>query len=164
MNSKYNLMARALPFNYNNPGSRRTSDCVCRAITIATGLPYQQVWDRLAAGNAGQRRSKHDKGGARKHTADKGICTSRQWFKDYMRELGFTWVATMGIGTGCRTHLAAGELPMGRIVCCVSKHYVAVIDGVINDTYDCSRSGTRCVYGYWRTTGEDRVAQCIAGI
>jgi len=26
---------------------------------------------------------------------------------------------------------------------------VAVIDGVINDTYDCSREGTRCVYGYW---------------
>jgi hypothetical protein len=29
-----------------------------------------------------------------------------------------------------------------------------VIDGVIHDTHDCSRGGTRCVYGYWRK--EDR--------
>jgi hypothetical protein len=32
----------------------------------------------------------------------------------------------------------------------VSRHAVAVIDGVIHDTYDCSRGGKRCVYGYWR--------------
>jgi hypothetical protein len=25
-----------------------------------------------------------------------------------------------------------------------------VIDGVIHDTHDCSRNGTRCVYGYYR--------------
>jgi hypothetical protein len=31
----------------------------------------------------------------------------------------------------------------------VSKHYCAVIDGVIHDTSDPSRDGTRCVYGYW---------------
>jgi len=24
-----------------------------------------------------------------------------------------------------------------------------VIDGVLHDTHDCSRDGTRCVYGYW---------------
>jgi hypothetical protein len=24
-----------------------------------------------------------------------------------------------------------------------------VIDGVIHDTFDPSRGGTRCVYGYW---------------
>ncbi len=29
------------------------------------------------------------------------------------------------------------------------RHYTAVIDGVINDTHDPSREGTRCVYGYW---------------
>jgi hypothetical protein len=27
------------------------------------------------------------------------------------------------------------------------------VDGIINDTYDCSREGTRCVYGYF-TKGE----------
>ena len=32
----------------------------------------------------------------------------------------------------------------------VSKHITAVVDGVIHDTFDPSRDGTRCVYGYWQ--------------
>jgi len=31
-----------------------------------------------------------------------------------MAALGWTFTATMGIGTGCTVHLANGELPMGR--------------------------------------------------
>jgi hypothetical protein len=26
---------------------------------------------------------------------------------------------------------------------------VAVVDGVVRDTHDSSRDGTRCVYGFW---------------
>jgi hypothetical protein len=37
----------------------KTGDCVCRAICIATGKPYQEVYDRLASGNASQRKGKH---------------------------------------------------------------------------------------------------------
>ena len=39
---------------------------------------------------------------------------------------------------------------MGRLIVAVSRHYCAVIDGVIHDLYDPSRNGTRCVYGYWK--------------
>ena len=74
----------------------------------------------------------------------------RLWFLDYMHDLGFEWMATMLIGQGCKVHLRDGELPMGRLVVSVSKHWTAVIDGVIRDTYDPSRDGTRCVYGYWQ--------------
>ncbi len=63
--------------------------------------------------------------------------------------MGFKWVATMQIGQGCKVHLRANELPKGIIICSVSRHYTAVINGVLNDTYDCSRGGQRCVYGYW---------------
>lgn len=129
-----------------------TSDCVARAVSIASGRPYQEVYDRLAEGNATQRRSKHNRN-AGQRTASKGIYVKRKWFKDYMAELGFEWTATMQIGSGCKVHLRADELPKGRLVCLVSRHAVAVIDGVINDTYDPSREGTRCVYGYWRLTG-----------
>ena len=38
---------------------------------------------------------------------------------------------------------------MGRLVVSLSRHWTAVIDGVIFDTHDPSRRGTRCVYGYW---------------
>ena len=66
-----------------------------------------------------------------------------------MRSLGFVWTPTMGIGTGCTVHLRADELPNGRLVVAVSKHYTAVLDGVIHDIENPSRDGTRCVYGYW---------------
>jgi len=167
-----------MEFNYNDGGRSaagykgKTGDCVCRSICIATGLPYQKIYDELAKGNAMQRKSKHT---AKKgKTAAHGINTTRKWFKDYMKSLGFEWVATMGIGTGCKVHLIADELPKGRLVVCVSKHMTAVIDGVINDTYNPCRAdssgiagswmkvengietrgtiGERCVYGYYILT------------
>lgn len=146
-----------IQFNYNDGGRKAagykgiTGDCVCRSIAIATGKPYQEIYDRLAQGNKTQRKSKNSK--ANKHgkkTASHGISVTREWFKKLMSELGFEWVACMGIGSGCKVHLRADELPSGRLVVSVSKHYTSVIDGVIHDTYDCSRGGRRCVYGYWR--------------
>jgi hypothetical protein len=56
----------------------------------------------------------------------------------------------MSIGSGCQVHLRADELPSGRLIVSVSRHVVAVIDGIIHDNHDCSRGGTRCVYGYWK--------------
>lgn len=130
-------------------------DCVTRAIAIAGGKDYKEIYDRLAVENQKQRKGKYDRkrSAAGKQTALHGISTRRKWFKDYMSELGFRWVPTMLIGQGCKVHLKADELPSGKLVCAVSKHYVAVIDGVINDTYDCSRDGTRCVYGYYYKEG-----------
>lgn len=123
-------------------------DCVARAVAIASGLPYAEVYARLAAGMGSQRQGKRrTKSGA---SARNGVNTTRKWFKDYMAELGATWTPTMRIGSGCTVHLTDGELPAGRLVVSVSKHYTAVLDGEIYDTHDPSRDGTRCVYGYWR--------------
>jgi hypothetical protein len=66
-----------------------------------------------------------------------------------MAELGFTWTPTMSIGAGTTVHVRADELPTGRAVLRLSGHYSALVDGTIRDTYDPSREGTRCVYGYW---------------
>lgn len=126
-------------------------DCVCRSIAIATGKPYDEVYEVLAKGNASQRITKHVKSSrANVKTASRGINVKRKWFRDYMASLGFTWIPTMGIGTGCKVHLVKDELPMGTLVVAVSKHYTCVIDGVINDTWNPDRDGTRCVYGYWK--------------
>jgi hypothetical protein len=129
----------------------RAGDCVCRAIAIATGRSYQEVYDRLAEGNVSQRitcRSSKRSAGLR--TASLGISVRRKWFKDYMQELGFAWTPTMFVGQGCKVHLRDGELPMGRLVVHVSRHSCAVIAGVLHDNHDCTRNGTRCVYGYWK--------------
>ena len=121
-------------------GSAR--DCVTRAVAIAAERPYREVYDRLNVGARKQRSGKH---GARI-----GIDTNRKWFWDYMVELGFSWTATMSIGSRPSVHLRADELPTGRLVCMLRRHAVAVVDGVVRDTEDCSRDGSRCVYGIWR--------------
>ena len=125
----------------------RAGDCVARSIAIASGRPYAEVYARLSQETGSQRAGKR---GRKAASARNGISTTRKWFKDYMHELGFEWTPTMSIGSGCKVHLREDELPVGRLVVALSGHLSAVIDGVIHDTYDPSRDGTRCVYGYWR--------------
>lgn len=111
----------------------KTGDCVTRSIAIATGIPYQTVYDALfQAGNRSPRNGVH-----------------KNVWKKYLKDLGWTYVPKMFVGQGCKTHLRTEELPSGRLIVQCSKHLTAVIDGVINDTYDPSRNGTRCVYGYF---------------
>jgi hypothetical protein len=131
-------------------GSSSTGDCVTRAVAIATGRPYAEVYEELAEINARMPRSRKRlaRGKVGTLTANHGIYTQSKLFKDYMVAQGFMWVPTMGIGTGCTVHVRAEELPRGRLVLNLSKHCAAVIDGVLHDTYDGSRGGTRCVYGY----------------
>ena len=151
-----------------------TGDCVARAIAIAAQRPYEEVYRTLAAGMGTQRPGKR---GKRIASARNGVNTTRKWFRDYMHGLGFKWTACMKIGTGCKVHLADGELPNGRLVVALSRHYTAVIDGVLHDIYNPQRNkrwtlepdrgqalkpnqgrnengvfteiGGRCVYGYW---------------
>jgi hypothetical protein len=133
-----------------------TGDCVTRAIAIATGRPYREVYDALATGIkefAATSRSRSAKragrgGGLRGTTPRNGV--GKAVYTAYLRSLGWEWTPTMRIGSGCTVHLQGGELPAGRLIVSVSKHLVAVVDGVIHDTHDCSRDGGRCVYGYWR--------------
>jgi len=121
-----------------------TSDCAVRAIAIATGKSYQEVYDAINAIGATERRTKRKTGVSNARTGVYPQCVRR-----YMASIGWQWTPTMFIGSGCKVHLKPEELPLGRLVVNVSKHYTAVIDGVLHDLYDCSRNGTRCVYGYF---------------
>lgn len=123
----------------------KTGDCTCRAIAIASGLPYQTVYDLLNDRSSSQRITKRQ---PRRGSARTGIY--KRTIRRVLEELGWTWTPTMAIGSGCTVHLRESELPRGRLIVAVSKHIVAVVDGVIHDTHDCSRDGSRCVYGYWR--------------
>ena len=119
-------------------------DCVVRAIAIANDMDYRDVYSDLFALN--KENNKNPKGASPR---DGG--TSMKTTKAYLDSLGWEWVATMGIGTGCKVHMTESELPSGRIIVRLSKHLAAVIDGTLRDTHDCTRGGSRCVYGYWRT-------------
>jgi hypothetical protein len=142
----------------HNDGGRKAAgykgkagDCVTRAIAIATQQPYEQVRQGLMA------QTRHwidtSRSRAAKRQAQDGATVSKGVFREvydaYLKSLGWVWVATMRVGSGCQVHLRASELPAGRIICRLSKHICAVVDHVVHDTYDPSRAGTRCVYGYW---------------
>lgn len=133
----------------------QTGDCVTRAISIVTGQDYASVYHKIHELNkeyAQKSRSKLAKeiekgGGKRGTTPRNGV--SKKIYHDYLLGLGMKWKSTMQIGQGCKVHLKKEELPSGKIIVRVSKHLAAVVDGVIYDTHDCSRRGTRCVYGYY---------------
>lgn len=122
----------------------KTGDCVTRAIAIASGRPYKEIYNMINEFAKSERTGKRKKGVSRART---GVYKNTS--KRVLTELGFEWVPTMKIGSGCTVHLDADELPKGRLVVSLSRHQVAVIDGVVHDTYDCTRDGKRCVYGYY---------------
>lgn len=140
-----------MKFQFNDGGrvaagyKGSAGDCVVRSVAIATGLPYQEIYDLVNKLSARERTGKRKRGTSNART---GVHKSA--IKWLMESLGWKWTPTMQIGSGCTVHLRADELPSGRLIVSVSKHLTAVIDGVIHDTHDCSRRGTRCVYGYWQ--------------
>ena len=134
------MVENALDYRYNDGGrskyftAQSVGDCAVRAAAIASGKDYKEVYNLFKTIGG-----KTPRNGVTKETS-----------KKVMKLLGGKWTPCMKIGSGCKVHLVKNEIPMkGRIVVSVTKHLCAVIDGVINDTYDPSRDGTRCVYGYW---------------
>lgn len=92
-------------------------DCVVRAVAIASGRPYAEVHARFRIGTGRVRHSK------RRPSPENGIITAKPWFKKYMAELGFQWVAS-------------AKLPdIGRLVVKTKTHAFAVIDLVVHDTH-----------------------------
>jgi hypothetical protein len=146
---------RRMPWAYDDGGRAaagfpyQTGDCVVRAIAIASARPYQEVHselDELAGTFSGSRFA----------GPSAGTGLPREIFRLYLAQAGWTWHPVMGIGTGCTMHLRAGEVPTGRIIARVSRHLTAIIDGVIRDTFDPSRDGTRCIYGYFTKNEQEK--------
>lgn len=133
-----------MKWKYNDGGRAdagfkgQAGDCVARAIAIASGEDYRQVYNDLAALNKKRKGTR---------SARNGI--DNRDIRTYLLGKGWTWTPTMKVGQGCKVHLREDELPSGRLMVSVSKHMVAVIDGVAHDTHDPSRGGSRCVYGYF---------------
>jgi len=140
-----------------------TGDCVVRAIAITSGLPYKEVYKELTERNRQfvskykdqQRKGKPTKNAKiaeklvnRGYTVRGGVY--KEVYEPYLKQLGYNWHPAMSIGTGCKIHLHREELPTsGRLILCVSRHLTAYVNGTLHDTYDCSREGNRCVYGWY---------------
>lgn len=140
----------SIPFIFSDGGRANanfrgtTRDCVTRAVAIAAAVDYREAYETV---NRYAEVERPRKGGNRS-AARTGV--HKRTTRLVMEHFGGLWTPAMSIGSGCTTHLRADELPWGRIVVNLSRHVAAVIDGTLYDLDDCSRDGTRCVYGYWR--------------
>lgn len=138
-----------------------TGDCVCRAIAIATDQPYAEVyaelttlgWNCCEPWNPCYRTNEdywlehscyydpatdillfeedfRDSCIWRESDGSRISPGEERWRIDnYLKSLGWEWTEASEF------HL--GELPAGRLVVAMPGHLVAVIDGVIHDTFDC---------------------------
>jgi hypothetical protein len=153
----FSKMHSRFPFQLNDGGREAAGfkggagDCVVRSIAIAAQIPYVRVYEDLRLANESYAQLRNDR--LAKRLNAKGVSprngNHRNVFHDYILGLGFEWVPTMKVGAGCRVHLRSDELPAGTLIVKVSKHLTAIINGVIHDTHDPSRGGSRCVYGYY---------------
>lgn len=125
-------------------GTSGVGDCAVRAICNATGKDYLEVYNAINEIAKGERHGSRKRGVSNART---GVYIGTM--KKYLASIGWKWVATMQIGSGCQTHLDERELPNGTLILNVSRHFTCVKEGVIYDTFNPSRGGTRCVYGYW---------------
>jgi hypothetical protein len=126
-------------------------DCVARAVAIATGKSYREVREALVAAThlyAKTHRNRVAKWitggrGGRGFNPDKGCY--EEVYGPYLKSVGWQYTSTKDR----KVRLRADELPSGRLIVCVHQHLVAVIDGVIHDTYDSGGAGRRPVKGYY---------------
>src|SRR5262245_6146361 len=141
------------------PGAdKEVGDCVARAIAIATQRPYREVHNALVVGQVHHARTDNSpygkwvrrKGRLSHFDADHG-CADKV-YGPYLESLGWKFTSTKELPRGKGVHLRADELPPGRLIVHISRHLVAVIDGIIRDTGDCGGEGRVRVQGYWRAT------------
>jgi hypothetical protein len=141
-------------------------DCVTRAICNATGKDYKEVYDRL--NQMAKKESVKRHRGHKRSEARNGVF--KETWKRYLAEIGWVHHSTCAIGSRSdKVKFVDGALPNGVLIVQLSKHLTCLKDGVIYDTYDCSKkeyydeygdlvvNDERCVYGYWTAPTEEEL-------
>jgi len=127
MNFKFNDGGRA------NAGYKgKAGDCGVRAMAIALNMDYQIAYKELAEANKNYGFAKSARNGLLKEV-----------YESVLNAHGFVWhSAPKFVGRKAKT----SDMPKGFVIARQAGHFVAVIDGVVNDTWDCTN---KMVYGYW---------------
>ena len=126
-------------------GLKTGSDCVARAIAIATGLPYPEVAEKLwALMEPDAKRGRIKKKRGRWHHAvskqDSRHGVHRRHYAALLKELGWEFHTTCGDWL---------ELPMDdSIIVSMPRHLAALVHGELRDTWNCAQKGRKYL-GYW---------------
>ena len=97
----------------------RTNDCVIRAISIATEIDYLKVRDALFDIAKEQGRMPNDK----------------TVYETYLESLG--WVKKSPMKNRYNKKYRLGRIKIDRAIFKTTRHLSAVVDGNLNDTWDC---------------------------
>ena len=110
----------------------RVGDCGARAIAIAFKTDYVTAYKLVAYANSNMGYAHSARNGVRKDVYDQ-----------ILQALGWKWYpAPKFVGRKAK----CSDMPKGRVIARQAHHFVAVIDGIPHDTWDCSH---KMVYGYW---------------
>jgi hypothetical protein len=123
-------------------GTKTIGDCVCRAITIAAEQPYAKTHADLSDFGWSTRQDRYswrDKDGLIIPGA-----MARWLERQYIEPLGLVWRPLPAVKGQPRPR--PRDLLEGRLIASMRRHLVAVVDGVVYDTWD---SLDQPVYGYY---------------
>lgn len=125
-----------MTYKHNDGGSARSPNsgyCAVRALAIANEMEWSNAERHI------RKFAKVGKGG--NGTISKGVY--KEDFDSALNVLGWYWVkAPIIIGRKAR----AKDLPSGTYIARQANHFVAVVNGICNDTFN---SSDKMVYGYW---------------
>jgi hypothetical protein len=110
----------------------QAGDCAARAMAIALELDYKQCYNELAAAHRAT---------TGKRTARNGIY--KDDFSVVLKRHGWVWHPAPKIDGRKARHY---DMPEGRVIARMSRHFAAVIDGVVHDSFD---SRDKMIYGFW---------------
>jgi hypothetical protein len=122
-------------------GQVNRGDCVARSISRASSIPYYIVYEDIKNWCSRDPR--------RRGSPASGVAASGREFRSFMQEYGFQWFDT---GHG----FTIDEVPaIGRYVIPVPKHFTALCDGRLYDTFDPRKKSYRgrVTGGFWLWVG-----------
>jgi hypothetical protein len=127
-----------MPYQFNDGGRAlagfkgHTGDCSVRALAIALDMDYKMAYKLIASANQNSGRAR---------SARHGI--PKELYSDVLKELGWIWMSAPKFeGRKAR----CSDMYPGTVIARQAGHYVAVINGVPQDIWDCSH---KMVYGFW---------------
>jgi len=114
-----------------NPKGKKTTDCVIRALTVAIGIPYEQVLKELY-----------------ETQLKTGYCLlDKHCFERVLDAHGFIKVKQPKKWDGTKYLVREIDSLTGkRCVISMANHLTAAIDGSIHDIWDCRR---KTIGNYW---------------
>ena len=127
-----------MTYQFNDGGRKQAGykgtagDCGARAMAIALQLDYKTVYQELAQANKDHGKAKSARNGM-----------SKDIYSEVLKRYGWVWTSAPKFdGRKARST----DMPQGRVIAQQAGHYVAVIDGVVQDIWNCTH---KMVYGYW---------------